>query len=147
MQNRTVTNLRRQVAAINDFLAVLYGQETRLSTILQRSGFDTRQIATLRAFHLEEIIASFLAALEHTLLNRSGNDRLYIIINRRFGLNGQTPETLRSIGDRLGISRERVRQLENKALRRCKNKADIKRLETSLQNFAMQAFFKPSSRP
>ena len=34
----------------------------------------------------------------------------------RFGLNGETPHTLEEIGSDLGITRERVRQLESHAL-------------------------------
>jgi len=35
----------------------------------------------------------------------------------RFGLDGQTPQTLEELGTDLGITRERVRQLELRALR------------------------------
>ena len=38
------------------------------------------------------------------------------IIRLRFGLDGQEPQTLRQIGELLGITRERVRQLEKKAM-------------------------------
>lgn len=40
------------------------------------------------------------------------------IIIRRFGLNGRKPEMLREVSHRLGITRERVRQIENIALRK-----------------------------
>jgi RNA polymerase primary sigma factor len=39
------------------------------------------------------------------------------IILRRFGLDGGEPETLRQIGESMNLSRERIRQLEQKALR------------------------------
>ena len=39
------------------------------------------------------------------------------IILRRFGLGGSAPETLREIGKSMNLSRERIRQLEQKALR------------------------------
>jgi RNA polymerase sigma factor (sigma-70 family) len=38
------------------------------------------------------------------------------IIEARFGLSGQTPRTLRDISKKMGISRERVRQIEQHAL-------------------------------
>ena len=38
------------------------------------------------------------------------------IVRRRFGLGGDTPETLIQIGDSMQLSRERIRQLEKKAL-------------------------------
>jgi RNA polymerase primary sigma factor len=38
------------------------------------------------------------------------------ILRLRYGLDGEPPLTLREIGERLGITRERVRQLQNEAL-------------------------------
>ncbi len=40
------------------------------------------------------------------------------VLRRRFGLEGDPPETLEVIGRRLGLSRERVRQLEGAGLRK-----------------------------
>ena len=38
------------------------------------------------------------------------------VLRLRFGLSGEDPLTLLQIGDRLGLTRERVRQIENEAL-------------------------------
>ena len=38
------------------------------------------------------------------------------ILNSRFGLDGRAPETLDEIGERLSVSRERIRQMQVKAL-------------------------------
>lgn len=43
-------------------------------------------------------------------------DREQIILKRRFGLEGVETESLEEVGKRLGITRERVRQLQNQAL-------------------------------
>ena len=40
------------------------------------------------------------------------------MLRRRFGLEGDPPETLEAIGQRLSLSRERVRQLEMAGLRK-----------------------------
>jgi DNA-directed RNA polymerase sigma subunit (sigma70/sigma32) len=39
------------------------------------------------------------------------------VLMRRFGLDGNPPQTLEQVGEGLGITRERVRQLEARALR------------------------------
>ena len=39
-----------------------------------------------------------------------------LILIRRFGLDGRPPQTLDEIGTRFGLSRERVRQMQNRAL-------------------------------
>ena len=40
------------------------------------------------------------------------------ILKARFGLDGQEPQTLEEVGRRLNVTKERVRQLENRAIRR-----------------------------
>jgi RNA polymerase primary sigma factor len=45
------------------------------------------------------------------------NPRMRLVLARRFGLDGETPQTLEQVGTSLGITRERVRQLESRALR------------------------------
>lgn len=78
---------------------------------------------------LHEIIADPSASVEHqadvgdALRFRQGlselvGERGAEILSLRFGLNGSEPATLAVVGERLGISRERVRQLEGDALRK-----------------------------
>jgi RNA polymerase primary sigma factor len=44
------------------------------------------------------------------------DDRERKIINSRFGLDGSEPITLEEVGDKFGVTRERIRQLQNIAL-------------------------------
>ena len=55
--------------------------------------------------------------LERILLRLDELDeREGMVIRMRFGLEPYSPMTLREVGENLGLTRERVRQLENQAL-------------------------------
>jgi RNA polymerase primary sigma factor len=45
------------------------------------------------------------------------------VLTLRFGLDGEHPQTLEQVGVGLGITRERVRQLESRALRELRQTA------------------------
>jgi RNA polymerase primary sigma factor len=54
------------------------------------------------------------------------------VIRMYYGLDCYTPHTLEEIGDVLGLTRERVRQIKEKAILRLKNKTRSKILKTYL---------------
>jgi RNA polymerase nonessential primary-like sigma factor len=45
-------------------------------------------------------------------------DKQRIVVERRFGLNGCERATLEQVGNEIGVTRERVRQIQIDALRR-----------------------------
>jgi RNA polymerase primary sigma factor len=49
--------------------------------------------------------------------------RMRHVLSRRFGLDGEPAQTLEEVGSDLGITRERVRQLESRALRELRSVA------------------------
>ena len=49
------------------------------------------------------------------------NDREKEVLSMRFGLGGHEPQTLEDISRALGCTRERIRQIQNKALSRLRN--------------------------
>ena len=51
------------------------------------------------------------------------------IVRMRFGLDDGLVKTLKEIGDKYRISRERVRQIESKALAKLQHPSRIKQLE------------------
>jgi len=50
------------------------------------------------------------------------------VLELRFGLKGERPRTLEEVGDRFGVTRERIRQVEAKTLNRLKNFRDAQGL-------------------
>ena len=71
---------------------------------------DEATAKNLRSVELED-------ALKHL------NPRMRSVLTLRFGLDGKAPRTLEEVGAGLGITRERVRQLEARALRELRNVA------------------------
>ena len=51
------------------------------------------------------------------------NDQQQVILSLRYGLNGQVPHTLAEIGRQLGLTRERIRQIEQRAIAKLRQQA------------------------
>jgi RNA polymerase primary sigma factor len=49
------------------------------------------------------------------------NSREEIILKSRFGIDGRPTETLKTIGERFSVSKERIRQIEKKAIRKLRH--------------------------
>lgn len=61
-------------------------------------------------------LIKFVVPLAKSLLAISDDARSYVILKRRFGLEGSAEYTLQEIGDFFDLTRERVRQLEERVL-------------------------------
>lgn len=55
------------------------------------------------------------------------------VLRMRFGLLGEKPATLEEVGKRFGVTRERIRQIESKALRRLQHPSRRKKLQDYLE--------------
>ena len=74
----------------------------------------------------EMLRRSFEETLRQALAELSEKERQ--ILSLRFGLEDDRPLTLREIGDALGISRERVRQIESQALTKLRRSSQARAL-------------------
>jgi len=57
------------------------------------------------------------------------SDKEAEVIRLRFGLNGMKAMSLKEIGDQFNLTKERIRQIEKKALKRLQNPSRMSRLE------------------
>jgi RNA polymerase primary sigma factor len=80
----------------------------RLADVVADPSADPSEILT-RLFHER---ADLVTVLDDLAVNER------TVLRRRFGLEGEAPETLEAIGKRLGLTRERVRQIEGAGLRK-----------------------------
>ena len=80
-------------------------QDTQLGDLIEDSHATPEQTLTIDELHND---------LEHLLEELTSREAA--VLRRRFGLEDDTPQTLAQIGEELKLSRERVRQIETRAL-------------------------------
>jgi len=103
-------------AEVDDLLRVA-GDDVSLSTAVGEDGGlelgDTLEQDTIPAVELTMIRSSFEKQIQAIVAELDEKER--DVIRMRFGLDGEDPRTLQEIGETLGLSRERIRQIESKA--------------------------------
>ena len=82
----------------------------------------------------EEAINRFFKNQLANKLEQILNPREYKIIKMRYGLEGHVEHTLEQVGNEFSVTRERIRQIESKALEKLKRHKDINSLRDYLQN-------------
>ena len=87
--------------------------ESVYSDLIEDTKSDQPDAATAKMLRSKELAG----ALERL------TPRMRRVLALRFGLEGETPQTLEQVGVGLGITRERVRQLESRALRELRQAA------------------------
>ena len=69
----------------------------------------------------------------HELL-KDLDEREQRIINNRFGINGEIPKTLEQVGEIMGYSKERIRQLEEGALLKIREQEDLRHFKDFIED-------------
>ena len=137
-----ITRMRKVSSTLSEML----GREPTEEELAEELGLSVRKIALMKQYALstasldspigngedgslyQDIIGDERAVNPHDALAEKNiygyfdelinvlNDREQKIIDARFGLNGAKPMTLEEIGRDFGLTRERIRQLQNVAL-------------------------------
>ena len=76
---------------------------------------------------VKEANHQIIEAVLNTLSTREAD-----ILRMRFGINAAKPMTLEEVGQHYGVTRERIRQVENKAIRKLRNPVRAKMLREAI---------------
>lgn len=123
-------DLSREVAG-----HLLESDRGHVSLSLEASSDDETTFADLLAEDPEEIVLeSETEGLKRRLREALGelSDQEQTIIRHRFGIDGAELKTLEDLGATMNISRERIRQIQLRALQKLKNPRLLGRLESYL---------------
>jgi RNA polymerase primary sigma factor len=130
------------------------GRDPRPEELAEKLGMDARKVKEIMKLsqetasldttvdednvtHLSDLIKDdsimepfeevFSMTLQDTLSDvlKNLSEREIIIIKLRYGLNGEGPRTLEETGKLLGITRERVRQIQEKAIQKLKELKEL----------------------
>ncbi len=102
----------QNILGLSDQLSTLDSTSIDKDKLLQEVVADERQTDPSSLLQIEEV----QACLSEWLLQL--NEKQRQVVEQRFGLNGDDMATLEEVGERIGVTRERVRQIQVEALRR-----------------------------
>ena len=81
---------------------------------------------------LRQYLLELIDEVAMTEPNETSRERTKTILIERFGLDGKDPRTLEQLGKKFGITRERVRQIEAKGLRKMRHPSRTKKIRDYL---------------
>jgi RNA polymerase primary sigma factor len=110
------------------------GEDLSLSTAVGEEGklelADVLEQGSVPSAELELIRSSFEEQVRAMVSQLDEKERE--VIKLRFGLDGEEPRTLQEIGESLGLSRERIRQIESKAKEKLRRSHEVQGLRGAL---------------
>ncbi|MBM3404076.1 MAG: sigma-70 family RNA polymerase sigma factor [Bacteroidetes bacterium] len=121
-ENEVRESLRNSGRHVSMDAPLIQDEETNMYDVLRNEDISTPESGLLYESLRREIERAI-----STLTHREAD-----VIRDYFGLNGSHPLTLEEIGEKFELTRERVRQIKEKAIRRLKHTSRSKILKTYL---------------
>jgi hypothetical protein len=140
-------NFEIQFKGLNDLLAAIYGSGMQLAGLLHELGFEQSRIDQLNGPPLEAVAAGLLDSLHRRLTSDAGQDTYYQVLARRYGLDGEPPQSLDEIAQARRMDREELSLLWGSILERCKTQTSQKELGRDLKRLAVAQLAQSAERP
>lgn len=116
-------NASKDIASLETPLTSDTDSNTISDLIKDSKGEDPEDVIVNRT--LQESIEEVLSTL---------TEKESKIIKYRFGLEGKRPHSLKEIGDKYNLTKERIRQIEKKAISRLRHPTRIRKLESYFED-------------
>lgn len=127
----SIGEIAEMVSLPEEKIAQVFKIARTTESISARLGEDQEVIDTIEdtsAIQAEKVVANAMLQEELIDLLSHLKPREMEVLSKRYGLDGEAPMKLKEIGEQLDISRERVRQIEQVALRKLKKIMKSKQL-------------------
>lgn len=118
---------------LEKMLSALLRRQITVSKLIMELGLSKQDVETLELKSIGRISEGLIEYIEQSLGSIEGGHRRYSIIERYYGLDGFLPARLSAMSARYGISRERVRQLKERALAHWRNPRQMEYLSQALR--------------
>lgn len=118
---------------LEKMLTALLRRHVTVVKLIRELGMSREDAEVLELRAIGRISEGLIDYIEQSLLAIEGGDRRYAIIERYYGLDGYLPARLSAMSAKYGISRERVRQLKERALAHWRNPRQMNYLAQALR--------------
>lgn len=138
----TSASLKQAKTAVSQLGA--FSSIVRETDLMQRSEGRTQPVGVSReASPIDEVARwdSGESIELQQLMAKVLSDRERLVLESRFGMNGETPQTLKKIGEKIGVKTERARQIESEALLKLKVVLYVRRSRTPENDPSVQIVF------
>lgn len=116
---REIINISRDMVSLDSAVRASEQDSTSLGDFLPDEQYENPEDAAVR-ITMKEDIDSVLGTL---------SEKEAEVLRFRFGLNGNSSMSLKEVGDVFNLTKERIRQIEKKAIRRLQNPQRMNKLE------------------
>ena len=124
--------LKMDVDKVEDYLSYIRPTVSLEAPVGEEDGNSVGDFIPDETNMSAEMLCEYQALKEgiENLISEHLSEREYDVIYKRFGLDGRGERTLEAIGEELGVSRERVRQIERRALTKLRKPSKSSGLDT-----------------